>query len=378
MFSKITSLLIFLYILISFSIILFQNGSRFTTRNYWENFSKLKRVFYASQYKAKHYEAFIPDETAYSYAGGALIKGENPVFNIPEAPPLGKYLIGISVLIFDNSSTIVVLIAGIAGLIMLYLLGRQILGKSLLSLLPVAITLTEPLYRNQYTYTPLFDLLQLYFLLSIFYFFNKGLQKKTVLFFILTNMFLGFFIATKFYSSGVPIILAFITVLVLNRYWRKLFILFMTLWIPIAILLASYLRVFAYNPSIRQFIGIQRWIFIYWQGAVMLPFTIWDLLLFNRWHTWWENHAILSDKQWNIFWPISTIISFITIIFYALKKVSHKKEIEVIMAFVIWYGAFLSVGLPTVRYFIIYLPFLYIITLYAIQQIYIHFMVKNR
>lgn len=374
---KVASILLIGYIIVIFSTILYQNRQNFLTFTYWDTFPELKKMFYASQYKTKHFEGFIPDEIAYAYVGGALIRGENPVFNIPEAPPLGKYLIGLSAVLFNNPTIFVTLVAGSVGLVMFYLLSRQILGPSFISLLPVAAFMTEPLYWSQYKFVPLFDLTQLCFLITMFYFFNKGLQKKTTVYFALVNLFLGFFIATKFYSSGVPIAASFFIVLLLHKYWRKIIDLLKTIWLPVVILLATYLRVFAFGTSLKEFFGIQKWIFIYWKGALILPFTTWDLLLFNRWHTWWGDRAITSDAQWHMFWPIITIISALTIILYLLHKIPKKKELEIVMAFVVCYGLFLSVGLPSVRYFVIFLPFLYLITFYVLQQLYNYFRKKK-
>lgn len=367
--NNILSFLLAGYILFTFSVILYQNQQNFLTFNYWQNFPELKKAFYASQYKTKHFKGFLPDEAAYSYVGGALIRGENPIFNIPEAPPLGKYIIGLSVLFFNNQNILIVLVMGIIGLTMFYLVSRQVLGSSFLSLLPIAFYITEPLYHNQYKFAPLFDLAQLCFLMTIFYFFNKGLRAKTLRYFALASLFLGFFIATKFYSSGVTIVASFVIVLIAHKQWRKVFDLCKTLWISVAVLLLTYVRVFAFGTTPREFLGIQKWIFVYWQGALILPFAVWDLLLFNRWHTWWDGNKILSDAQWHIFWPIITIISAMTIVLYLFKKIPHKKELEVILAFVVCYGAFLSVGTPTVRYFIIYLPFLYLISVYALKHL---------
>lgn len=362
--------LVVCFILINVFFILFNNSKNFLSTNYWQTFDAQKKVFYDSQYKNKNFSSFIPDEVAYAYTGGALIRGENPVFNVPEAPPLGKYLIGLSAVLFNNPNIFITLIAGLSGLGMFYFVSRQVLGNSFVSLLPLAIMVIDPLYRNQYVYVPLFDLAHLLFLLTSLYFFNKGFisKHKTVRYFALASLFVGFFISTKFYSSGVPLIAAFLIVLVLNKNWHKLLTFFYTIWIPIAVLLATYLRVFAFNPSIREFFGIQKWIFVYWQGALILPFAAWELLLFNRWHTWWGGNAITSDNQWQLYWPIVTLLSFIAIIMYLLKKLPRKKAVEVLMAFTVTYGAFISAGTPTVRYFIIYLPILYILSIFLIQQ----------
>src|SRR5476651_2477550 len=82
--------------------VLWVQKERYLSHNYWENFNILQQSYLDSQYVNKHPKAWLPDEVVFSYAGGALIRGVSPVLVVVDAPPLGKYLIGISAVLFDN------------------------------------------------------------------------------------------------------------------------------------------------------------------------------------------------------------------------------------------------------------------------------------
>jgi len=344
---------------------LWQQQANYTTVHYWKNYPVLEQQYLDSQYINKH-PKWVGDEIVFSYAGGALIKGTNPVLVIPDAPPLGKYLIGISILLFDNPH-IIIGISGIASLVLLYMLSKQVLKDKFIALFPTLLYSSEPLFKNQFVYSPLMDLFQLVFLLSYFYCINKAFlgKKQTTLFFILASMLLGFFIATKFFVSGITILIASVLWTLLNRNKKKLLTLLATIPISVGILLASYARVFAFGYSFREFLGIQKWVFLYHQGQIILPLSVWPLLLLNRWYVWYGNNPVISDAQWLPTWPIITIVSFVTIGFYLFKKIERRREVEILMLWITCYLGFLSFGQIFARYFVILLPILYIIATYG-------------
>lgn len=361
--------LLILTIIVNVGNVIFQHKDRYTY-NYWKNFPALQKTFLNSQYVNKHATGFIPDEIAFSYAGGMLIKGTNPVLVVPDAPPLGKYLIGLSTIIFNNDAILVAL-SGILSLFALYFLGVQILKSKTLGLISPFLLSFEPIFKNQFIYTPLLDLFQMLFLIIGFYFFNKGLNSKKYLFiFVLASLFLGLFIATKFFITGLIIIAANYIVLFLNKEKDRIIKYTLTLPLAIFILLFSYIRVFAFGYDFHRFLGIQKWVFLYHQSFLILPFSIWPLLLLNKWYVWFGNKPVISDPQWLITWPILTIVSIATIILYLFKKIDHNNNIEVLMAWVIFYLAFFSMGEISSRYFVILIPVLYIISLYGIVSIY--------
>jgi hypothetical protein len=378
--------------------VLWSQKDKYLARNYWENFPALEKAFLNSQYVSKHPAGWIPDETAFSYAGGKLVTGTSPVLVVVDAPPLGKYLIGVSTLIFDNPH-IVVAIFGILSLFMLYLVANQVLDNKLLALLPLLFYSSEPMFKNQFIFTPLLDLFQLVFLLCYFYFINKAFTQsasrhsgkqsaariksssprdtsarskffpKMTMYFILASLFLGFFISTKFFVSGLTIIAASMILTLFHKKIRQTIILLLTLPISITILLLNYIRVFAFGYSFHRFLGIQKYIFLYHKSQIILPFSVWPLLLFNRWYVWFGNKPFIADSQWAITWPIITIISFITMILYLLKKIPKKLEIEVLMIWSVCYLLFLSSGQTFSRYLIILLPIFYIISIYGLKAI---------
>lgn len=365
------SILLILGIVYNLGSVILQNKDKYFTQDYWNRYPALKQTYADSQYANKHPKGFTPDEVVYAYAGGAFILGAHPLLIIPDAPPLGKYLIGVSVLLFQNEHVIMI-IAAVASLVLFYLLGKEILSSSVLALIPLFVYTSEPLFKNQLVYTPLFDLMQLCFLLGSFLAFNKGLlaKKKHWLFFLLASFLLGCFVSTKFFVSGITVIAAWYIVLILRKDKKRLLSLTATLPLIPIVLLASYARVFAFGYSLKELIGAQKWIFIYHQGQLVKPFSIWPLLMLNQWYVWWGDKPVLSDSQWIILWPIATICSAITIILYLTKKIARKTEIEVLMAWAVCYLLFFSIGQITVRYFIILLPVLYMVTMYGIVMLF--------
>lgn len=366
-------------IIFNIGTVIFSQQSKYASTDYWKRFPGLKQTYLDSQYANPHPKGFVPDEVVYAYSGGAFVLGVNPILIVPDAPPLGKYLIGLSVLMFQNEN-IIILISGFISFLFLFLVGRQVLSSTILALIPPVILSFEPLFKNQFVYTPLFDIMQLAMVLMIFYFFNKGyVQKKNYLFFfVAANFLLGCFIATKFFISGITLFGAWFILLLLRREKKRFFMMLLLSPIPVLVLLASYLRVLVFGYTIRELVGIQKWVFIYHQGQLVKPFSLWPLLFLNQWYVWWGNKPILSDSQWLILWPVMTTIAFLTIIMYVTKKLPVKKEIEIFMIWILLYLGLFSIGQITVRYFIILLPIIYIVALYGIQQFFIKLTNKTK
>ena len=367
---KVIQIILFLIILFNFSSTVWQHKDKYFVANYWQNFPSLEKTFLNSQYVNKHPVGWIVDETAFSYAGGKLIQGTSPVLVVPDAPPLGKYIIGLSAAIFNNDS-IFILLSGILSLILLYFLSFQIFSNKTIALLPSLLISFEPIFKNQLIYAPLMDIFQLVFILCIFIFFNKGnISKRSLLYFSLANLFLGFFIATKFFITGLTIIAAWYLVLLLNKNKKGIFNLTITIPISVFVLLLSYARVFAFGYTINKFLGIQKWVFLYHKSFLILPFSVWPLLLLNKWYVWFGNKPVITDGQWSLTWPIITVLSIVTIVLYLLKKIPTNRSLEILMSWFAFYMLFLSFGEIFSRYFVILIPVLYIISLYGLISIY--------
>lgn len=368
MFKKAIIILIILITVGNVGIVVFQQKSLYFSHTFWQQFPNYKQIYVNSQYVSKHPSAIIPDETALSYAGAALIRGVNPVLIIADTPPLGKYLIGISEVLFNNPA-IISLIFAVLSLILLYLVGKQIFQITLTALLVPCFLSFEPIFKNQLVYAPLLDNIQLVFLLAGFYFFNKGLVSKKVFFnFSFAMVSLGFFISTKFFITGLPIVAAYLLTLLLHKDVRRFFYLFIMTPLSLAVLFLSYFRIFAFGYSLRSLFGIQKYIFLYHKSQLILPFSIWPLLLFNKWYVWFGTKPVISDSQWSITWPILTLGSSLVILLYLLRKIKHTSTIEVLMAWLVFYILLFSFGQITSRYLVIYIPVLYLVSFYGIER----------
>lgn len=340
---------------------------KYLSFGYWQNFKAFEKAYYNSIYKNKN-GIWLPDETLYSYISGALIKGKSPILLNPEVPPLGTYLIGFSILLFNNQHLIILFFAA-ANLYVMYLLGKQIYASKITPIIPVALFSSEPIFKNQLIYTPLLDIIQLFFILTTFYFFNKFISSKNNLIrnTILVNIFLGFFISTKFFGTGVAVVAAIIITLLINADFKRLKLFLITLPISILILYLTYIKVLIDGYPFNRFLGIQKWIFLYNQGHVTQPFSIWPLILINKWYVWFGDKPVISDPQWLISWPIITIISLVSIFKNYIQKIK-KREVEVLFFWILAYFLMMSFVQATTRYFVILIPFLYLVSVYGIEQ----------
>lgn len=361
---------------IIFVIIIFLNvgttvwnlKDKYFSSNYWQRFPSLEKTYLSSQYVNKHPAGWVPDEVIQSYAGGAFIRGINPVYVLPDTPPLGKYLIGLSAIIFNNEN-IIILLSAVLSLILLYILSHQIFSLSILALIPPLLLSFEPIFKNQLVYAPLLDLFQLVFLLFSFIFFNMALNsKKSLLFLFLANVFVGLFISTKFFITGGTILGAFFIVLLFKKDKKRMLQFIFTLPISIFILLLSYIRVFAFGYTINKFLGIQKWVFLYHKSQLILPFSIWPLILLNKWYVWYGSKSVISDAQWAISWPIITALTMITAVLSIIKKIKTNENIWVLICWVILYFIFFSFGQISSRYFVILIPILYIVSIFGIIE----------
>lgn len=360
------SILFILVMVVNMIGLLIAGQAKYFSTNYWKRYPELKKTYYNSVYANKKGN-FPRDEILYAFNGGALITGTNPILVNPEVPPTGKYLVGLSILIFGNEH-MGTFIFGIVALCLMFLVGMQIFKSVPLALIsPTAITF-ETFFKNQFVYTPLFDIFQLVFLLAAFYFFNRGFmaRRRSMLWFTLSSICLGLFISTKFFGSGVPVVAACLIVLFLNKQFKKMFFYFATLPIAACILLLSYVRVLIIGYPFLKFLGIQKWILWYNQGHLHNRLSVWPLLLANYWIQ--GAGKISHDPQWSITWPLSTLIAGIVTVEMAINRQIANKNLEVLVVWSVMYLALLSFSDASARYFVILLPILFMICTWGIYR----------
>ncbi len=375
---RLFSIFLVIITIISLGIVFFQHREVYLSHNYWQQFPNLKQTYLDSQYVNKHPKGWIPDEIVNAYAGGAYMQGVLPQLIAPDTPPLGRYIVGISTLLFNNANILVSMIQ-LVSLVFLFLLGKQIFKNTTLALVPVTFLSLEQIFQNQFIYTPLLDGMQLTFLLSSFYFFNKGIRnKRKILDYLLAVIGLGLFISTKFFITGIVVAVAWFGVLLIHRKIKDISLLGIISPFAVIILVSNYIGSLWHGYSFMKFLGIQKYILLYHKSQLILPFSIWPLLFLNRWYVWFGDKSVISDPQWQFTWPIIAGISFLTCALYILKKIPQKLEVEILMFWSVVYILFFSFGQITTRYLVIYIPVLYVISLYGIQQIIKKYVLKKK
>lgn len=129
--------------------------------------------------------------------------GEKIILINSEHPPLGKNLIGISALYLKNEFYFSVF-SGILAIFSFYILSLTIIKDKLISFLISLFLFFEPAFVANYFLT-LLDLLTFSFLNFYFYFLIKSLDKGKNNLILVSNLFLGLIISTKFFAIAIPI-----------------------------------------------------------------------------------------------------------------------------------------------------------------------------
>lgn len=355
-------LLIFFFAISIFRISydVYTNYNSFFGKGYKDKFYSYKKLYYGSQYATKDNPGIIPDNALESFAAGFLLYGGNPILIIHDQPPLGRYLLALSIAIFDNPNSIIIILIYIS-LFGTFLVGVEATGNKFLSLVPVALFANEPLLIDKLKYIPLLEPIEFPFIIFSLYFFIRGVNNKSSsISFLLTALMLGFVVSIRFFALGTVLTFCMFLFLILQKNLKKIILLGTLLPFSLLVLITSYTRTILDGRSILDLFGIQKYIYWYHESQLDLPFSFWDLLLFNRWHTWWGDRSISSDYLWSILWPVFFIFTFLLFSFYILKLFKLNNAEKILLIWCFSYSAFLSLGHTSSRYFLPIIPLLYI------------------
>jgi predicted membrane-bound dolichyl-phosphate-mannose-protein mannosyltransferase len=317
-------------------------------------------AWYASEGKNKVTKKYEPigDDGLYAYAAFEYSQGRDPTTLNAEMPPLGKYILGASIVLFGNQN-IFALVSGLLVLSMLYLLSRKVLHSSVLAFLPPILFSFEPLFYTQLR-APFLDLLYLFFGLSTFYF----LLRKS---YIHAMIFLGCMAATK--ASIATFLTVLITIVVYHFLARKRQELKQVLlYSPISFLtfLTSYVVYFFNGNSFLAFLKVQKWIInFYATGAKGSLTAVWQMLLTGEWMQWWGKTESVSE--WSIMWPLFVILFVISLVLLFKKR--NKDAILLPVVWVIMYLGFLMFVPIFPRYLLMVLPFIFIIGVWGVHEL---------
>jgi hypothetical protein len=317
---------------------------------YWE------KRYNESQWVIPNSKNPIGDDGLFTYTAWKYIQGEDPQFLVPEYPPLGKYILGITILIFNNQN-IFALLSGLFVLITFYKLNKLLFVKNnILAFVPVLLFSLEPLFYTQLR-APFFDLLYLLLLLLTFYFF---LQKR----FLFAALFLGCFASIKFPVTVGLIVVVQLLYLISQKETRQIRKYLLILPLVGVIYVLSYLRFFVLGHSFFDFLALQKYIINFYAiGAKAVHHSVWEMIMTGNWPTWFGTTQRVDE--WQITWPL-LLLSFI----YTSIHIIRKKTLGIpffIQLWVVGYLLFLSVVPVFPRYLLLILPFLYNLTIWVIS-----------
>lgn len=341
-------------------LIIFFGHLGFRIANYWGRYTEnlsgdyWKDRYLKSQWVISSSKNTIGDDGLYAYHGWELVQGGDPSRINPEVPPLGKYLIGLSVWLFHNNN-IFGLFSGFLFLGAFFLLNLQVFNNKLLAFLPVMIFSFEPLFYEQLQASYL-DTLHASFLFLTFLFF---LRRK----YLLSMTFLGFFTATKFSPLGLFVLAAILCYLLLQNKKTELYAFLPTLLLVPVVLLFSYSRYFLLGHSLIDFFKLQKYIFTFYSMGVKPPIfgMVFPMIVCNKWYTWWN--GVQKVAEWSLLWPISLIGGV-----YSSRFLFRTSPFVLFTLWVVFYLIFLLLTPVAPRYLLLLLPFLYNLTIWVLSE----------
>lgn len=331
--NKILALILFFHL----ALILYTNRALYFSRfdePYWRD------KYEHSQWKLPLSVRTLGDDGLYLYEGYRLIRGGDPTLLNAEVPPLGKYLIGLGILVFGNGHWYGLVVNALV-LVTFFALSKSLLKNTLSALIVTTLVVLDPLITSQFPLTML-DSLQLLFLLLTFYFI---FQKQ----FILAGVAFGLFSETKFPILGPPI--ALLAALTVKQ--KKPIVLFFLAAATAYVL--PYAHYFAIGHNFFDFLRVQKWIATFYANANLTPNVGSSITaLLTGWYQNLFTKAWVHAPEWSPVWTIITPLAALS----ALR--SLRGTWLPVAGFTLFSLVFFAIIPFWTRYLVLPLPFFYL------------------
>lgn len=304
----------------------------------------------------------IGDDGLYAFAGYYYFfdKGDVSAVNF-EHPPLGKYLIGLSILLFHNENFIN-LIYFFVLLVATYKISDLILKNNNLALASVLVVAFDPLFLDNLKRSLLDLPFSLFFVLGL-YFFLLGLNKAKL--FYLSNLFWGAAFSVRFFPAIILVFSFLILFLFLTKKNLKTFMI-SSLLVPLIYLLC-HVSFFVYHPSFIEFLRHKKWMLDWFRGTVPIYGNIWRGLFTGYYIN--PTGKLMRDEYWTIILPFISILSLVSL---KLNKIDLKKNIfyvvYILTVIYLLYVTFLTNGLH--KFILPVYPLMVILALSNFPKIY--------
>ncbi len=269
-----------------------------------------------SQYtKSSAGRYIIPDEELYAYAGYYYIKGGEVSRVNFENPPLGKYAIGLSILLFGNPLVIYPLYV-ILYLIATYFLGIIIFQNKLVSSLAVLLLVIDPYIHQALKFSMLDFPCGLFFLTGLIFY----LKAKKYWHYALAFLFFGISFATKFFPF---LIIALLCLFIYQCLKRRKKMKYFLAALPVFVLayLLSYLEYFSRN-NLLDFIRYQWWVLHWRMGNPRVLGNAFRTIFTGSFKPWWPTTETIHSytDEWSLFVPFLCAMTMTSIFFFWRNK----------------------------------------------------------
>lgn len=303
-----------------------------------ENKNKVDTTKVSDEILASIGKKVVSDSFLYSYVGYKYTNGTNPSLLNPEHPPFAKYLIGYSIKFFGSEHTLGI---GIAFIILILVAGisYQIYGSLFRASLAFFLTSLFPLFTDQIVHGPQLELYQLFFFLLVSYFLLLWMKKKKILFCIVAGIFFGMLLSTK---TFVPFFLLFSAWITLSL-WKQWKVIITVIGVGLLVFLITYYQYFALGGNLRTFLGLQKYIVIFYGNAniPVLEFmgNYLRLIFTGSWKFWNSARSVSHYTGWNIMWPLVFLFGL-----WRMKNCWKKSPpFDVFIYFLILYNLFVFI-----------------------------------
>ena len=306
----------------------------------------------------------IGDDGLYLYEGYRLIHGDDPTRYNAEVPPLGKYLIGASILTTGNGYIYGFITTSLV-VVMFFLLCQLLIQNRLLSLAATTLFITDPLITSQFPRTML-DSLQAFFLLMFILLLLTARKRKRWLPAI-AGLVLGGFSGIKFpILTPILILIGFITIWKTYRNIR-LAILY-CISIPVGYLI-PYIPYFIGGHTLVDWIRTQKWIISFYTHSNLVP--TWGSAFINLLTGFYQNiydRSWVHSPEWSPAWTVISVAALMGL--YRIARGKQRSFQWIIIACIAGYTLLLYQVIPFwTRYLVLLLPLLYLLAVYSLSHI---------
>lgn len=284
----------------------------------------------------------VSDSDIYISSGYLYAKGEDPTKYNFQHPPLIKYLFGYSTILTGNPLFVQVLF-GLLLLLLTYLLGSKLFRSVPVAFFGTVLLMADPVFGGMIN-EALLDLGQtvfgLLFLILIFYY------PKTR---ILQGIILGFFAASKFWSTAIIFtVLAYGYNILVKKV--KISLGEVTISALVALLVFCFIYgtfdIFSIQGRILKFMITHNSANEF--GGPLI------LFLSGYFAPWWQT-GLVKTIDWSFLWPLGMVSG---VILSFKKSINKVERFFMLLPFI--YLLLSSSQVPFTRYFILILPLIYL------------------